>query len=82
VTNPTGEAANGILRLDFDRRVMMQFRGSAGASDAGVLAYRELDDALGSTDAVAFTARPGHALNHRWSDNERAKSITEPDGKT
>ena len=47
MSNPAGEAQNDTLRVDFDRRVTIQFRGSVVTSDAGLLAYRELDDALG-----------------------------------
>ncbi len=67
MSDPTGEGDKGALRLDFDRRLMLQFRGSAFTSDAGLLPYRELDSALGLSDTGADTladARTGKNIRH------------------
>src|SRR5271163_2940071 len=67
MADPAGEADRGTLRLDFDRRLMLQFRGSTITSDAGLLAYRELDDTMGLTDTGADTlaeARTGKNRQH------------------
>ena len=64
--DPTGEADRGALRLDFDRRLLLRFRGSAITSDAGLLTYRELDDTLRLTDTGADTL--ADARTGKWPD--------------
>jgi len=67
MTNPAGESNDDILRLDFDRRLILQVRGAVVTSDAGLLPYRELDDVLGLTSMAGETladARTGRNGRH------------------
>jgi hypothetical protein len=77
MANPAGESTDEIVRLDFDRRLMLQFRGSVVTSDAGLLAYRELDDTLGLTamaGEMLADARTGKNGRHAFVGLVRVRS--------
>ena len=61
-----GDARKDALRVEFDSRIKLEFHGAAVTSDAGLVAYRELDEALGLTEMgeVFRDSRRGKNTQH------------------
>src|SRR5918996_6343015 len=63
-----GDGKKAPLRLQFNSKIQLEFHGSTITSDAGLLAFRELDDALGLTntaDAYLRESRTGRNIRHQ-----------------
>ena len=64
-----GESTDTRATLRFDRRLRLEFRGATITSDAGLLACRELDDALGLTETAREClqeSRGGRNVQHQF----------------
>jgi len=59
-----GEAKKEALRVNFDNTLKLEFHGVKVTSDAGLLAYREMDDAFGLTEMTAC-----ELTDHRMGKN-------------
>jgi hypothetical protein len=59
-----GETTKPALKVRFDRRVRLEFRGATITSDAWLLAARELDEALGLMEMAT-----GHLTESRTGRN-------------
>ena len=68
--NLAGEAEKGGLKLDFDGQLRLEFRGAKVTTDAGLLAVRELDEALELTEMsgeMIRDKRTGRNIRHEMT---------------
>ena len=61
-----GESKREELRIEIDRRLKLEFHGSKVRSDAGLLACRALDDALGLTAVAGGLFQDSRAGKNGW----------------
>ncbi len=59
------EKTREILKLQFDKRLMLEFHGARITSDAGLLACRELDNEFGDCEGAMLRSGNVHSAE-RW----------------
>jgi hypothetical protein len=80
-----GDAGRDALRVGFDRTVKLEFHGATVSSDAGLLPYRDLDEAVQLTASAAaelLDLRTGRNIRHGMaaSPTRRAAGPAAPGG--
>ena len=66
MAHPMGDSKRDSLRVDFDRRLKLEFHGYKITSDVGLLAYRELYDALGLTEVAGTIFQDSRTGKNGW----------------
>jgi len=65
-----GEARKEALRVGFDGSLKLEFHGAAITSDAGLVAYRQLDETLG------LTATADDVFCDPWRSTNTQREVT------
>ena len=66
--NPMGEKTRESLKLQFDKRLRLEFHGARITSDAGLLVFRELYEALGLTEKAPNYLRDSRVAKGYYHD--------------
>ena len=79
-----GDREKASLRLQFNPQIRLELHGATITSDAGLLAFRELDDALDLTPIASDylqESRTGRnirhhlVLSHVWNQRDRGGAV-------
>ena len=75
MAHPMGEPKRDGLRVDFDRCLELEFHGSKITSDAGLLAYCELDAARGLTEVAGNIFQDSRTGKNGWQWHRMARQF-------